>query len=153
MNPLADLTQAPMLYRIGDKTYEISPFTNDDYGAFCRFAQYLDYLAIQSLPIDDAKKDATFRECQNKLVFMGNDEFNKACRTMEGLNELAYLSLRHKHKGITRDDVAAIGPEDKRNMTDIAFYMAWPSDRPMPDEVEKKAREQISNLRSKGTLQ
>lgn len=147
MNPLADLTQAPIVYKAGADTYEVSPLTRGDYGAFARFVQMHPWYVAKDLPgIDPKKVDEIFNQCLRTPTAMNSPEFAAVAGTMEGMTEAAYLSLRHKHPSITREMVDTLGTEHIANISNIAAMLSSPLDT---DEKKTTKNKVLELLRSK----
>lgn len=152
MNPLADLTQAPLVYKVADKQYEISPLTHADYGAFCRFVQFADYYALRELPgIPDELIKETLTACLRKTVTLGDEAFNAMTNNPAGMGELAFLALRRRNV-ITREDVADIPLEHVKHICELAALLSAPVDS-ISDESKKKAADLIVRLRERHLLQ
>lgn len=152
MNPLADLTKAPLLYKIGDKTYEVSPLTQRDFGELVRYVQFLDWYIIKDLPnipVEVVKE--TFENCLKKRIMFNALDDSRLIETPEGSAETVYHSLKHKHPAITREEVSGWKPGDLFSIAVLALILTMP---PTDDtERQKKMLEFIAQLKASNLLQ
>ena len=134
MNPASDIVNAPILYKVGDKTYEVSALSNEDLGVMTRLVQFYEYNTLLQLPnVSQELKDKTFLECLRKVVSPSGEQYAAITTSPQGDAEYAYLSLRHKHPTITREEVNAFPPLDVVNISRYAQLLCHP-----PTEETKK---------------
>ncbi|MBS3904796.1 MAG: hypothetical protein KGZ39_05675 [Simkania sp.] len=125
MNPLSDLTASPVLYKLGDKTWELSPLTKSDLGDLLRFAQFHSYYTLKKLgdiPADLLR--AELKECSAKRVSLEDQSFQDGIATLEGIVEVVFLSLRHRHKDVTREQVDAFSFVDLGKMNEVIILLS-----------------------------
>lgn len=150
MNPQADMTQAPILYKIGADTFEVAPFTKNDFGAFSRYVQFAKWYQVKELhDVPQAKVDEVFDACLKTTVVMGSKDFEQVASTPDGLGEFAYLSLRHKQPNITREAISAMPIEHVTNIANIAAMLSTVNDT---DDKKKVMADLLDKLRAKQLL-
>ena len=153
MNPLADLSKSPILYKIGETTYEVSPLTQNDHGDFCRFVQYMGYYAMRDLPnMPPDAANQILLSCARTSVAVGSKEYNAANNNPDGQAELAFLSLRRKHPTITREQVKQFPHEDLNNISGLLTILANPDAIQADQKKMEVVAQAIAILKSQGKL-
>lgn len=150
LNTLADLTKAPLLYAIGDKTFEVSPLDQGDFGALANLARFHDWTVLLTLEgVPDEIKTATLNKCILREVTFNSPEFVEALQTSWGMVETCFLSLRHRQPAITRKEVEAFSTPDVANIIAVATMLSRFVDN---DDFKKKLMELITALMASGKL-
>lgn len=100
---LATLTAAPAEVQIGPKTYTLQPLTLRDMGEFEAWAQ----ARVARCPLDGETEQQTAARAAR--VHFYSPECLALQHTMEGMGRLILISARHRHPGVTLDDLHAGG--------------------------------------------
>lgn len=146
---------APLAYKLGDKTYTISPLTLNDWAAYTRVVQFHDYMDIKDDPlIPDELKAITLQECVKKQIGIHGYEVMESYDTPWGLLEFAYLSLKKQHPEVSRETLADWRPAHVCNVGYLAVTISQLAldEESLPEEHKKKALETINSLKGKGIL-
>ena len=150
-NPHSDLAASSLSLTFGDTTWEVSPLTLGDLGYLLLWCQYAEYRALRTVDgVSEEELAACRKECSKKPVAIGSEDFQEiSSGTPQGLLELAYLSLKHKHPGLTRDAIKHLPADQIREISQVAGELAVSN----PDEdTQKKILEHRENLKSQGIL-
>ena len=120
----AEVTAAPLPVVLGGKTYLCSPFCDEDFGVFERFAQDK-YLDIAFRNVDKLKDQA----CKDRLIDKAYEESIRVTFTSaEGMRQMAtpkgmvllvWLSLRKNHPEETLDTISELlsKPSNAKELT------------------------------------
>ncbi|HAI11074.1 MAG TPA: hypothetical protein DCM28_05175 [Phycisphaerales bacterium] len=111
MSDLSTVTAAPIEIELGSKTYKMRPLTIADLGDFENWVRQKiianSMHAARDLPARD-RRDLT-SEAINAAsrVTYDSREAQGMMQSIEGAGQLIYLSLRHEHPDITREQVVS----------------------------------------------
>lgn len=142
---LDDLTKAPVPVRIGDQTFEVSPLTQGDLGQLLRVVQFEPYYTLRELgDIPEEVLHKTLAECSAKKIPLSSNDFNVALETPWGMVEGVYLSLRHKHPDITREQIKEWPPGDLMLVISVASTLS--AAFTVPEHAKKKLAELVEKF-------
>ena len=115
MNDLSALTKAPIPFTIGDREYRISPLDFKDLGELTERAQWYPLEQAKRgqkhLPPEllDAHKEtllSLYQQCAKATLSLSSPSFfSYLAESSDGVAHTLYLSLRHQHPDISKDDV------------------------------------------------
>ena len=150
-NAFADLTAAPLLFKYGAKTYEVSPLDQSDWGHFARCAQFSNYYAVAALPnMPPERVDDVFNKCLATPVDITSPQCFAFANTVEGGIEFVYLSLRHKQPNIDRQEIAAFSTPTMESL--YKLIMAISLTITGNEDAKKKAVETIASMKESNLL-
>lgn len=99
----ATLTAAPKEVQVGSRTYTLQPMTLCDMGEFEAWAQ----ARVARCPLEG--EDAPQTAARAARVHFYSPECLALQSTMEGMGRMLLLSVRHRHRDATLDDMLAGG--------------------------------------------
>jgi hypothetical protein len=102
---LTDLCKTPIVMTINDKKFEVSPLTQADFAAILSHIQFEPFNTAKDQGASQEILDKLFMDCSTKPVDPSAPEFDRAMKAVSGQLETVFLSLRHKHPTITREEL------------------------------------------------
>jgi len=97
-----------------NKTYVLSPLTLGDNKRFVRWVRYRRWTLFQELkdqlpgPTFESESNRILQECNNLDLNEGSEAVTTLEKTVEGITQLVYLSLKHTYPAMTLDQVEEV---------------------------------------------
>ncbi|MFG0247841.1 MAG: hypothetical protein ACF8OB_03055 [Phycisphaeraceae bacterium JB051] len=109
MSDLSAVTAAPIEIQLGSDTFKMRPLTIGDLGEFENWVRQkvISNAMYASRGLDPAEKRELTGQAINAAsrITYDSDEAMGMMQSIEGASHLVYLSLRHDHPAITREQV------------------------------------------------